>query len=256
MNNNMSERKSGARVALLVALFIILIITIVLAIGLKSGFVRWEDSDKSQKEGIVVDEESLFSMDSDYDDLDEDMIPMSGSDFNISEREWRSLQNEVRQLQQEVEQLKSGKTKTVSTSSQATNTQERASDQTKTTSSTTSSSTTVATATRQTSFNPNAITLVNYNHDWVNQDASISLKNNTDYTISSVVGRIVYYDMKGNMLDYQDFTKSVAIEPGMTKSFSLRGYGHDDNYAYYKSDVMRSKPDRKYKVEFVLKSYR
>lgn len=99
----------------------------------------------------------------------------------------------------------------------------------------------------------NAVVMTSYSHDWVQPMAQISVKNNTDKAITSITGRMIYYDMSGNMLDYQDFTKYIDIDAGMTKRFELRGYNNEEHYAYYKNRLYDEY--KKYKVEFQLKSY-
>ena len=153
--------------------------------------------------------------------------------FEVSQQEWNALKNELKSLRKEIDELKRHAS--------------QASSQT--------ASSKSASAQSSSSKAVSAITMAKYVHDWGDRDASVNFKNHLDKTITSITGRMVYYDMKGEMLDYQDFTTTIMIAPKMVKTVSLKGYGYNENYAYYRhSRVLYD--ERVYKVKFELISYK
>lgn len=99
-----------------------------------------------------------------------------------------------------------------------------------------------------------AITLVSYEQGWLDSQGTLALRNNTNTTIKSISFRMLYLDMQGNQLDYNDFTQAVDIAPGMVRKVNIPAYEHDRSYSYYKSEASSSRPHR-FKVKFQLQSY-
>lgn len=99
-----------------------------------------------------------------------------------------------------------------------------------------------------------AITLVSYEQSWLDSRGTLALRNNTNATIKSISFRMLYLDMQGNQLDYNDFTRTVDIAPGMVRKVDIPAYEHDRSYSYYKSEASSSSSHR-FKVKFQLQSY-
>lgn len=101
-------------------------------------------------------------------------------------------------------------------------------------------------------FDAQAITLTSYTADLYDH---VTVKNNTDKVISMYTYRIMYYDMKGTMLDYKDFTVREEIDPQMSRANENSGYGNLD-YVYYKTNDSYDRQQKKlYTIKYELKSY-
>lgn len=100
----------------------------------------------------------------------------------------------------------------------------------------------------------NAVTMVSYEQGWLDDTGALALKNNTDEDIHNVTYRITYLDMKGNPLDYEDYSSEVEIAPGMTKKVNITAYEQDRFYSYYRSEARPGMPHR-FKIRFKLIGY-
>ena len=57
----------------------------------------------------------------------------------------------------------------------------------------------------------NAVTMVSYEQGVGDIEGTLALRNNTNEDIHNVTFRITYLDMKGNPLDYEDYSSEVEI---------------------------------------------
>lgn len=102
-------------------------------------------------------------------------------------------------------------------------------------------------------FRSDALVVVKYEHDCLRPTANLYVHNSTGRTVKSFHFRITYYDMKGNMLDYQDISKEIQIEPDMVRMLEIEGFGWKDQYVYYSSK--NADYGRQYRIKAELKSY-
>lgn len=83
--------------------------------------------------------------------------------------------------------------------------------------------------------NVEPVSMVSYEQTFLDDEGTLALKNNTEEQIHNVAFRITYQDMAGNDLDYEEYTRRVEIEPGMTRKIDIPGYESDRQYEYYKT---------------------
>ena len=98
------------------------------------------------------------------------------------------------------------------------------------------------------------ISMVSYEQSWLDSEGTLALKNNTNENIHNVKFLIVYQDMSGKQLHYEELTKKVSIAPGMTRKINIKAYEHERNYHYYKSENLPGGSPA-FKIEFKLLDY-
>ena len=216
-DGNGSRRSLFARVLIVVMLIVVVVLVVMFVRGGNGN-----DGDGEQSSAVASEIESLGHSMACYDSA-----AMAG--------EVAALRCDVNLLKQEVEKLKSN----TLPSSRTCNSETPTPSQPKS----------------QSSSSVDDIELVNYTQDGCSFSASMSLRNNTNKTVTAVSVRIVYTDMKGNDLDYYDYNNRIEIAPGMTKNVSIRAFGHSDHYYYYKSQS-NCGSNRQYKIKYQLMSYR
>ena len=98
------------------------------------------------------------------------------------------------------------------------------------------------------------ISMVSYEQSWLDSEGTLALKNNTNENIHNIKFLIVYQDMSGKQLHYEEFSKKVSIAPGMTRKINIKAYEYERNYPYYKSENLPGGSPA-FKIEFKLLDY-
>ena len=100
----------------------------------------------------------------------------------------------------------------------------------------------------------NAVTMLDYEQALNDDNARISLKNNTKELIKDICFNLTYIDMMGQTINDDNYYKEVNLSPGETKTITLPAFKADESYAYYRS-VANNDQAKTFIVKFELKDY-
>ena len=78
------------------------------------------------------------------------------------------------------------------------------------------------------------VVITQYKKDFVDREEIITFKNNTAENINKIKGIIVYKDLSGNDISYQELNIRISIAPGMSKQTKIRSFDQDNKYCYHK----------------------
>lgn len=95
-----------------------------------------------------------------------------------------------------------------------------------------------------------AVTMVKFEQSWMDSEATVSLRNNTDAVVETIRFQLVFYDMDGQQIDYKKYTLNKSIDPGMARIFKIPAFQHDRQYHYYRTKESLGAP--LFKVKYKL----
>lgn len=103
----------------------------------------------------------------------------------------------------------------------------------------------------------NDIVITQFKKNFTDSDEIITFKNNTSGKINRIKGIIVYKDMGGNDISYNEIDIKLTIAPGMSKQTKIRSFDQDHKYCYHKEyqSFMEVSGITSFKIEFKLESY-
>lgn len=106
-------------------------------------------------------------------------------------------------------------------------------------------------------INKKDITVTQYKKGFSDSVELITFKNNTSSTISRIKGIMIYLDMSGNDISYQEIDIKISIAAGMSKQVEIASFDRNHKYCYHKEyqSFMEVSGISPFKIEFQLKSY-